>query len=68
MISSEDNVTLKPRHRKHMDIGDMMYTTPVISLSAPQLLAVKQFLLSGKHKVDILYIISLSLPIYAPLS
>ena len=49
MISSEDNVTLKPRHRKHMDIGDMMYTTPVISLSAPQLLAVKQFLLSGKH-------------------
>ncbi len=43
----EDNVTLKPRHRKNMDIGEIMYTTPIIRLSAHQLLAVKQFLSSG---------------------
>ena len=47
IIFIEDNVTLKPRHRKNMDIGEIMYTTPVIKLSAHQLLAVKQFLSSG---------------------
>lgn len=44
-----DNVTLKPLKRKQVevDVGEDMYTTPLITLSAPQILAVKQFL-SGK--------------------
>ena len=30
-----------------VDVGNVMYTTPMICLSAPQMLAVKQFLASG---------------------
>lgn len=53
-IIKEDNVTRKKRNRKHIDVGDMMYTTPIISLSAQQVLAVKQFLTSGKPTVGLL--------------
>ena len=50
----EDNVTRKPRVRHQMDMGDEskleeFYTSPMISLSAPQLLAVKQFLSTCKQ-------------------
>ena len=47
-------MTLKPRIRNLMDVGEEskleeFYTSPVISLSAPQLLAVKQFLSTCKQ-------------------
>ena len=45
---SEDNKTQKKRKRDEniTAVADVMYTTPVISLSAQQLLAVAQFLSS----------------------
>ena len=45
---SEDNKTQKKRKRDEniTAVADVMYTTPVISLSAQQLLAVTQFLSS----------------------
>lgn len=47
-FSSEDNVTHKKRERlHHVDVGQVMYTTPVIRLSAQQQLAAAQFLSSG---------------------
>ena len=53
-VAVEDNVTLKPRIRHQMDVGEdakleEFYTSPMISLSAPQLLAVKQFLSTCKQ-------------------
>ena len=54
MPPTEDNVTLKPRIRKQMEMEEEskleeFYTSPMISLSALQLLAVKQFLSTCKQ-------------------
>ena len=51
---------MKPLKRKHVDvdIAEDMYTTPLITLTAPQTLAVEQFL-SGSLLLCILFLLLL---------